>query len=101
MKFSKEIEQTILDAFLQRLPEKRLICPLCRHEKWVLTKGFIILPIQQESEVINESAGTAIVAAALTCTTCGNTHLLNLLSFPEVVERLKQNVFYDETEVKF
>jgi hypothetical protein len=101
MKFSKEVERAILDGFIGRLPEKRLICPLCKHEQWVLTNGFIIVPIQRESEVFDTSGGAGLILAALSCTTCGNTHLLNLTSFPEVVRLMKQAVIYDDIEVKF
>jgi hypothetical protein len=82
MKFSKEAEQRILAALAERLPEKRLVCPLCKHENWILTNGWVPLRTQEswESVVLTAGAGQAILAVALSCTTCGNTHLLNVLN---------------------
>ena len=101
MKFSKEVEQIILDTFVARLPEKRLICPLCQHENWILSRGFVLIPTQEDSDTISHTNMRGLVLAALSCTTCGNTHLLNLLVLPEVVEHLQQEVLYDDIEVKF
>ena len=101
MKFSKDVERVILDTFVARLPEKQLICPLCRQKNWILSNGFVLLPTQEESDTITNVGMRGLVLAALSCTNCGNTHLLNLLVLPEVIAHLKQEVIHDDIEVKF
>jgi len=102
MKFSKEFERGLLSALGDKLPERRLICPLCKHETWILTNGFVVLPIQEDSARVSFQRGTALVVAALSCTTCGNTHFINLLT-PQFKNLFPpdQTIIEDDIEVRF
>jgi hypothetical protein len=102
MKFTKEVEQRILSAFVETLPERKLICPLCRHENWILTNGFLVMLITEEVPFHVDEAHKAILTVALSCTTCGNTHFINVLNLKGLDDIIdKSRIIQDDIKVRF
>jgi len=98
MKFTDEIQKRAIAALVERLPEKRLICPLCKHEDWILTNGFIIFPVQEQSDLFDVSTGLGVLVVALSCTTCGNTLFFNTINLG--LEDLFKDQPYIDTDIK-
>jgi hypothetical protein len=88
MKWSDEARARILKAFLTRMPRQALgPCPLCQTLSWGLEDGFVGLA--GSTEMIGQPLGAqqssyasqdlVLPMAALVCTNCGNTYLINLM----------------------
>ena len=98
MKFTDEVQQRVIAALVERLPEKRLICPLCKHEEWILTNGFIIFPVQEQSDVLDLSVRLGVLVVVLSCTTCGNTLFFNTINLG--LRDLFKDQTYVDTDIK-
>lgn len=84
MRLTRETKKRILAAIKQRVPDAGA-CPLCRSPHWTLAEGLVFLVLQeqpagQEPAVPVSLGGSGLPCAAIICTNCGNTHLLNLLT---------------------
>ena len=98
MKFTEVVQHRIIAALVERLPEKRLICPLCKHEDWILTNGFIIFPVQEESDVFDLTVRLGVLVVALSCTTCGNTLFFNTINLG--LQDLFKDQSYVDTDIR-
>jgi len=94
MKWSQELEDQVLAALADRLPEKQLgACAICTQVSWQLLDSFATITASTEmsgkaiagDEPVEErtpsrfSADLVLPLVSLVCTNCGNTHFLNLL----------------------
>jgi len=77
MPFTPDQKDKILDRIKERAVFMRE-CAVCGNNKWELADGFTFLTLQDNLGQIN-LGGRGQPCAAMSCTKCGNTHLLNLL----------------------
>ena len=79
MKFSPEVEQRIIAALAERMPNRTLgACSLCKTARWELQQGYVVLSATDDPQRLF-LGGSTLPCAVLICVNCGNTHLLNLL----------------------
>jgi hypothetical protein len=74
-------KQDVLQRVLAAIQEKtggQKSCSLCGHRQWTIPEGFARIQINGDPQA-NVLGGLALPSIPLTCTHCGNTHLLNLL----------------------
>jgi hypothetical protein len=77
-RLTPEETQLILDRFRERVPQLG-ICPICHSPKWTLNPhGIVFLPMQTDLDNVSLS-GPGLPLAVISCTNCGNTHLINVL----------------------
>lgn len=75
--FTQDQKERIVSAITQRAPTVTA-CPVCGNAQWTLADGLVLLPLQTpEAGIV--LGGPGLPCAALTCTRCGNTRLLNLI----------------------
>lgn len=77
MASKKEIGDRIL-AVLRKKMEHGVGCPLCGKATWLLNADFISLPVTNSPREL-QLGGEILPLVPITCTTCGNTQMLNLL----------------------
>ncbi len=78
MGFTEKEQQRILKALKEKSP-KAGQCIFCGKEKWEIGYNFVTLAIQEDIKKI-KLAGQSLVLLPVTCSNCGNTHLINLVS---------------------
>jgi len=76
MAFSPQTVAKIIKRFEELAPGAK--CPLCGNEDWLLSDGIVFLVFQDKYPMIKLS-GQGLPLAAITCTKCGNTHMINLI----------------------
>ena len=74
--FDAPLRNSILERLRERVPDLNR-CPLCRVGTWVVASGAVFLVLQDDTGAIRER-GPGLANAALVCSNCGNTHLINL-----------------------
>lgn len=76
MKWTDDIGRKVASNIIQ--VGQGLVCPLCRRSSWIVSQGFVSLLVEPDPEVYR-GAGRRLPCVAITCDTCGNTLLINLL----------------------
>jgi hypothetical protein len=91
MPSNQEIYNRIVEALSKKAPTPA--CPMCKHNNWELGAGYVVLPASPDPVQLY-MGGKVYPLAVMTCSNCGNTQLINLLTlgfkredFPEL--RLK------------
>ncbi len=74
---SEDLQKKIIEAINAKIGTT-FRCPLCQHSDWQVQLGTTFLPLKVQSQYGNSYSANALPNAALICTVCGNTHLLNL-----------------------
>ena len=79
MKFTPEVAKQIWARFDEVAPNAR--CPLCGSEQFTVANGFVdISVLDKYPTLLGPKGERGLPCAALICTICGNTFLLNLLT---------------------
>jgi hypothetical protein len=78
MKFTPEILSRVIAVLTERLGGTDPLCPLCHKSEWTVSDGFVFLLMQAQLKTLR-LAGKGHPCITLTCNTCGNTHLLNMM----------------------
>lgn len=87
-----EEEKTQIIAKIQEKTKGQIgICPICKNPNWTLNDGFIPLSLQENIRGL-VLGGPILPCVSITCTNCGNTMLLNLitLGLRSLVEKEKK-----------
>jgi hypothetical protein len=80
MKWTKEVENRVLTALAERLPEQRLAaCEVCHTTQWQVVQGFITSSVLEQPNRQRLGGGNMLPSVSLVCTYCGNTHFFNLI----------------------
>jgi hypothetical protein len=74
--FTPELKIKILAEIHRRLPT--IECPLCHRVNWEMADGFATVPLFRNVWRADRISG--LPSAALVCTSCGNTLLINLIA---------------------
>lgn len=74
--FTQEQRERIVAAVTERAPQMGA-CPVCLKMQWTIGEGMVYLTIQQKPGLVN-LGGPGYPCAAIICSNCGNTQLLNL-----------------------
>lgn len=78
MGFTKEEADQIKAAIIEKAPTLG-VCPICGNKNWRVTNEFIALTVQEDLQSI-KLAGVSLPLIPITCSNCGNTHFLNLIT---------------------
>jgi hypothetical protein len=78
MNFTPEVAKKIVEKFNQNAPEAR--CSLCKNDEFTLVNGFVSLNAYSRFPQTVLVEPQIVPSAALVCTTCGNTFLINLIA---------------------
>ena len=79
MPFTPEQTDTILRTLRMHLPGNRITCPLSNDDNWQMHDLGVLLSLSDNFKAAT-LGGPALPLAALTCSTCGYTLLVNLIS---------------------
>jgi hypothetical protein len=85
----EEIKAQIIKALSTKAPKP--ICPICQNDKWKVADGYVVLPVSPNPREIH-MGGRIHPLVAVSCSKCGNTHLINLITLgfkPEELPNLK------------
>ena len=96
----QELNQALHKKLVEKLREggKQLQrCELCLATTWQIG-NYVTLSIQDPRVKGLQIGGKAMPLAAMVCTSCGNTKLLNLLVLGIVLEELDPRAIADEVE---
>jgi hypothetical protein len=78
MKWTKEVEQRVLNAIAAKMPNLHVgACSICGTTNWVLANSYIMISVQDELSSF-AIGGPSLPSVAIICQNCGNTHLMNL-----------------------
>jgi hypothetical protein len=81
MFFTPELQKRIIDAFNAKAGVS--YCSLCQNKQFTVADGFATIQLHDAYPTFLSGGGQsdrAIPCAALVCTRCGNTFLVNLLT---------------------
>ena len=89
MPSNQEIQQRIINALSAKAPAPP--CPICKNNVWTVGDGYVVLPVSPHPTQI-QMGGKVYPLVAVTCSNCGNTQLINLITLgfkPEDFQNLK------------
>ena len=78
MATKKEVQQRIIEALAKKVGEREMRCSLCGDKNWLLTPEFHSISLSKSPKK-TVLGGQGLPVVPLTCNTCGNTHMLNLI----------------------
>ncbi len=80
MRFTEELANRIWQAF-ESHAGSNVHCSLCGKDQFTISDGFAVVDLFDDTPIKYErKARHGIPCASFTCTTCGNTYLINLLA---------------------
>lgn len=77
MPFTPQDKERIIAAIKEKAPQFGR-CVICGQANWSLQDGFVTPTLQSNLKSVT-LGGTVLPSIALTCSNCGNTHLLNVI----------------------
>ena len=79
MKFTDEVLRRIAAVINERTRNRDTLCPVCDTNEWTIADGFVYFPVQDNINVMRVG-GRGMPCLAMTCSACGNTQFLNMLT---------------------
>lgn len=77
MAFTKEELERIMAALKEKVPKPEN-CPICGNEDWNVGDNLVAVVLQEDAKQL-KLTGSILPCIPVTCSNCGNTHLLNLI----------------------
>jgi len=74
--FTEKERNEIIAALTAKVPNPPP-CAICGRQQWMVQKKYIVLLLQEDINNLTLE-GQSLPCAAIICSNCGNTHLLNL-----------------------
>lgn len=81
MFFTPEFSNAIIQAF-DKIAGRSATCPLCHNQQFTVGDGFALIELygSYPTFLMGGKTDKGIPCAALVCTKCGNTFLINLIT---------------------
>jgi len=76
--FTKEELKRIMAALKKKAPKPEN-CPICGNENWQVGDEFVALVLQEDAKNL-KLTGAFLPCIPVSCSNCGNTHLLSLIT---------------------
>ena len=100
MAFTQEELERIVAVLREKAPNPGN-CTICGNDNWEVGEEFIALVLQGDAKSL-KLAGSFLPCIPVTCSKCGNTHLLNLitLGLRDLVEKKEEKRVEAKMEVE-
>lgn len=99
MPTNEDIANRIIAALQEKVGNRQIVCPICANQKWSINMRYAVLPASQAPNQITLGKD-ALPFIPLTCSNCGNTHLINILTLGFKKEDLASLKFSTEENVE-